>query len=105
MRSFSEKDWKLYRDRIADWQETYMDRLNREYIELLNGSDAPSDKFWALDKRIKKDRDRAGVRVQMSRSDMVYQIAELYHDGAITMEDLADFSDDLREAVKLITRT
>ena len=32
----NEKDWKLFRSRIGLWQEAYMDRLNREYIELLS---------------------------------------------------------------------
>ena len=26
----SKSDWKLYREKIADWQENYMDRLNKE---------------------------------------------------------------------------
>ena len=30
----SKADWKLFRERIGVWQEAYMDRLNREYIEL-----------------------------------------------------------------------
>lgn len=32
---FIEKDWKLFRNIIVDWQEAYMDRLNKEYIEFL----------------------------------------------------------------------
>lgn len=24
------KDWKLFRERVPDWQEHYMERLNRE---------------------------------------------------------------------------
>ncbi len=32
MNRFSEKDWKLFRSKIADWQEAYMDKLNKEYI-------------------------------------------------------------------------
>ena len=27
----NEKDWKLFRSRIPDWQEAYMDRLNHEW--------------------------------------------------------------------------
>ena len=32
----NEKDWKLFRSRIPDWQEAYMDKLNNEmlYYEL-----------------------------------------------------------------------
>lgn len=32
----SKRDWKLFREKIADWQESYMDRLNKEYIKLLS---------------------------------------------------------------------
>ncbi|MBU5360226.1 hypothetical protein KQI58_03920 [Enterococcus raffinosus] len=42
---FTEKDWKLFRNKIAGWQEAYMDRLNGEYLELLTQDSAASDKF------------------------------------------------------------
>ena len=29
----SKSDWKLFRARIAEWQEDYMERLVKEYIE------------------------------------------------------------------------
>ena len=35
---FSEKDWKLFRSKIADWQEGYMEKLERGYVELLTGA-------------------------------------------------------------------
>lgn len=31
----SKKDWKLYREKIGEWQENYMDRLCRECVQLL----------------------------------------------------------------------
>jgi len=46
---FTKKDWVLFREKIADWQEAYMDKLNKEYIELLNGEGTPSEKFWTLE--------------------------------------------------------
>ena len=52
-RGFTEKDWKLFRSKIAEWQEAYIDRLNKEYIELLSEDANPSDKFWSLEERIK----------------------------------------------------
>ena len=42
---FTKKDWVLFREKIADWQEAYMDKLNKEYIELLNGEGTPSEKY------------------------------------------------------------
>ena len=32
----SKRDWMLYREKIADWQENYMDHLNKKYIALLS---------------------------------------------------------------------
>lgn len=37
MNRFSEKDWKIFRSKIAGWQEAYIDKLNKEYMEILNG--------------------------------------------------------------------
>lgn len=97
---FTEKDWKLFRSKIADWQESYMDRLNGQYMEILSENANPSDKFWKLDKRIKKDKKKAGVQVRMSRSNLIYNIISLLNEGAINFEDLEDFSDGLKETVE-----
>lgn len=35
-----------------------MDKLNKEYIQLLSGDGLPCDKFWALEKRISIDKKR-----------------------------------------------
>lgn len=49
----NEKDWKLFRSRLPGWQETYMERIVEEYMELLGSEGQASEKFWALDERIK----------------------------------------------------
>ncbi len=94
---FTEKDWKLFRSKIADWQESYMNRLNREYMAILSEDANPSDKFWKLEKRIKEDKKKAGVQLRMSRSNLIYNIISLLNEGAISFEDLEDFSDGLKE--------
>ena len=96
---FTEKDWKLLRSKIDDWQEPYMDKLNREYIAILSEDANPSDKFWKLDKKIKEDKKKAGVQVRMSRSNLIYNLISLLNEGAISFEDLEDFSDGLKETV------
>lgn len=96
---FTEKDWKSFRSEIADWQESFMDKLNREYIAILSEDANPSDKFWKLDKRIQEDRKKAGVQVCMRRSNLIYNIISLINEGAISFEDLEDFSDGLKETV------
>ena len=52
---YSKSDWKLFRDRIGDWQESYIEKLNHQYIDLLNGDGLASDKFWGLNRRIRED--------------------------------------------------
>ena len=96
---FTEKDWKLFRRKIADWQESYMNRLNKEYIAILSEDASPSDKFWKLDKRIKEDKKNAGVQLRMSRTNLIYNIISLLNEGAISFGDLEDFSDGLKETV------
>lgn len=100
MNRFSEKDWKIFRSKIAGWQEAYMDKLNKEYIEILSREANPSDKFWTLEKRIKEDKKDCGVRCEMSRSNQFYIMMSLLNEGAITMEDLDDFSDDLKDTIR-----
>ena len=34
----SKSDWKLFRACIAEWQQNYMERLVKEYIDMLNGN-------------------------------------------------------------------
>ena len=85
---FAEKDWKLVRKKLADWQEACMDRLNREYILLLSGQGSPSDKFWELDKRIREDQKMAGVQLSMRRSNLIYSLASLINEGTIDWKDM-----------------
>lgn len=98
----SEKDWKLYKSRIADWQENYMDRLCKEYIELLSADGLASDRFWSLHDRINKDKKKMGVVVRNSRSEMKFNILSLLREGVIEMSDLNGFSDELVQNMERI---
>ncbi|MCD8397967.1 MAG: multidrug transporter [Lachnospiraceae bacterium] len=101
---FTKRDWALFREKVPEWQEAYMEKLVKEYIALLSGDGAASDKFWALEKRIKEDRHRKGVILDMSRSEMFDNILSLIREGAITIEDLDDFSDGVKERVRLLLK-
>lgn len=96
MYTFNESDWKLFRQRIVIWQTNHMERLCREYIELLSGDREAAEKWWDLEKRIKEDKRSRGVIADMSRSRMAQNIAALLIEGVITEDDLDGFSDDLR---------
>jgi hypothetical protein len=100
MPQFNEADWKLFRTRLPGWQEEYMDRLNREYAAILAGSGKASEKFWALEERINRDKRTVSVTARMSRSNMDYNIAGLLGGGVITLDDLDGFSLELRESMR-----
>lgn len=100
----SKKDWKLFRSKIGDWQERYMEKLCKEYMELLSGPELASDKFWELEKRIKRDRKRPGVILEMNKQDMPWDIVTLINDKVITFDDLEEFSDDLKQTVEFIMK-
>ena len=63
-----------------------------------------SDKFWELEKRLRKDKKRVGVVADVSRSEMYYNLLYLLDDKTITLEDLAGFSPDLWERLAMIAR-
>ena len=99
----SKSDWKLFRTRIGDWQEAYMERLVKEYMDLLDGEENASDKFWKLEERIRKDKKHPGVIFELSKGNMVFDIVALINSGVITTADLEDFSDELKESVTHFT--
>ena len=52
--------------------------------------------------RIKKDRKAPGVILSVSKSDMRMDLVRLVQDGVISVEDLSDFSEDVRERVQFM---
>ena len=98
----SKQDWKLFQEKICDWQEAYMEKLNNEYIKLLEGAGKPSEKFWQLEKRIKKDKTHYGVLIEMRKQNLPFDLVSLIRDGAIGLEDIECFSDDLQEIVRFL---
>lgn len=104
MVEISKQDWKLFRERLPEWQEHYMERLAKEYIDLLSAPGNASDHFWELEKRIRQDKKHPGVILDVRKSNAFWDIALYVQDEVITMEELDGFSEDLIDAVKLILR-
>ena len=98
----SKSDWKLFRERVVDWQEAYMERLVKEYMDLLDGAENASDKFWKLEERIKKDKKHPGVMLELNKGNMIFDIVALVKSDVIITADLADFSDELKESVDFL---
>ena len=55
-----------------------------------------------MEKRIKRDKKKPGVCIELEKSEMIYDIIMLIRDKAISMDDLKDFSDDLKNEVEFI---
>lgn len=49
---------------------------------------------------VREDKKDCGVQCEMSRSNQFYIMLSLLNEGAITFDDLEDFSDDLKDTMK-----
>ncbi len=99
----SQMDWKLFREKLSDRQENYMEGLVKEYANFLNDDKKPaSEKFWELEKLIKEDKRHPGVVMELKKSEVIWDIVRLIRLKVITYNDLSDFSDELQNEVKRI---
>ena len=98
----SKEDWKHYREKLPAWQENYMNYLNKEYMSLLSADKKSSEKFWELEKRIKDDRHHLGVTIEVRTSSAISDIIRLIRLDVIAYDDLANFSDELQQTVKML---
>lgn len=97
MGEVAEKDWRLFKELLPKWQESYMEMLIGQYIEMLHGDSEASSRFWALEERINRDKLSSGVLVNdIRRSTMRYEIANLLSDNVITLDDLEGFTEDIK---------
>ena len=81
----SKKDWKLYREKLS------------------NDDKPASEKFWTLEKRIKNDRKHPGVLIEVRKSNALYDIIRFIALDVITYDDIADFSEELKQDVRDFT--
>jgi hypothetical protein len=100
--SVKKSDWKLFMERLPEWQERFMGKLNQEYIQLLSRDLDPSENFWELERRIREDKRLLGVRMELNKGNMTFDLMRLLHDGVIEKEDLADFSQELQDEVSIL---
>lgn len=97
---FKEEDWKIYKEKIAFWQERYMAKLLEEYKVIIDSSGNASTRFWLLEKRINNDKFCSGVIIEKRRRMMFEQLVDLLDNNVITFEELSIFSLDLQESLK-----
>ena len=72
-------------------------------MEFLNDDTKPaSEKFRKLEERIKKDKRHPGIVMELSKSEIIWDIVRLIRLNVIVYDDLSDFSDALQNEVKRI---
>lgn len=99
MVEISKVDWKLFREKVPEWQELYMERLTKKYIELLSSPGNASDHFWELEKRIRNDKKHPGVILEMNKFEAIWDIAIFVKKKVINLKDLEGFSQELIDSV------
>ena len=98
----SKKDWKLYREKVPGWQENYMERLIEDYVSYLSSTEPASTKFWTMEKRMRQDKKTPGVCIELSKGNMIFDLVRFLQDEVIVFSDLDEFSEKLRETVRLL---
>ena len=98
----SKKDWKLYREKVPGWQENYMERLIEDYVSYLSSTEPASPKFWTMENRMKQDKKTPVVCIEISKGNMIFDLVRFLQDEVIVFDDLDEFSEELRENVKLL---
>ena len=92
-----ESDWKLFRTLIPVWRERYVEKQLAKIKGKLVQEEAPSDIFWSVYGIMKK---QAKVLTDsfdnVSRSSMHVYLLTMYSYKIITLDDLKDFSGELR---------
>ena len=94
-----ERDWKIFRKNIPMWQEKHISTLIEEYKTILSENENSSEKFWKLKERIDADAKKKGVIIEMKRSILVNNLISLIDEAVIDIDDLNEFSDELKEKV------
>ena len=97
-------DWTLFQSLLPQWQERFMSRLCDKYAAVLTGPYRGSEAFWEVKRLIRQDMKRIGAMGGVEQSEVACIIADLLREQVITAEDLADFSDEVKETVNNLIR-
>ena len=100
MNNVNEKDWKLLKKLVPVWQEKYIQKINKEYIDILSKNNSSAQNFWELENRIRQDKKHPGVILDLRRSTMHMNLMLLLSYEVITFDDLKEFSNELLDELK-----
>jgi hypothetical protein len=98
----TESDWKKYSARVPEWRDRHLDQRNRDLVELLQEpGKTPTERFWETRKRIESEaRILRDCFDRHSRSNMKFALLLMLRHGVIEIDDLSDFSNELKEDLR-----
>lgn len=98
-----ESDWKLFRKRVPEWRERYLETRNAEVVRILTDeTKTPTARFWDAKEMIDGDAKRLHDLLDgHSRSKMEWFLFLMYGHGFIGDADLDGFSEELRERIRM----
>lgn len=100
MYELTKSEWKLLQERVPIWQERYMEKLLKGYVELIENAEVASSVFWELEKKIKADKKHPGVVVELRKSEVLFLLRTYLNDSVIGFEDLDGFRDELKDFLR-----
>ncbi len=97
-----ESDWKEFRNIVPTLRERYLEKLIPELTATLRDhAQTPTERFWSAHERMKEiEKTLRACLDGHSRSRMMSYIFQMIRHQMMTEEDLAGFSEELRERVK-----
>lgn len=102
MGNFQESDWKLFRSKLDELRERFLNKKNIELAKYLaDPSKTSTEQFWNTLEEMKNIETILRQCLEgYSRSDMFLHIFAMYKHGMMADEDLQQFSDDIQQNVK-----
>jgi protein-tyrosine phosphatase len=94
-----ESDWKIFRKRVPEWRERYLQITNKQIISVLSDNNkTPTEQFWDAKKKMEEEADTLVDCLDgHSRSKMHMYLLIMYRHGLVNNDDLEEFSKELRE--------
>ena len=98
---YQESDWTILKELIPKWRERYLAQKNQEILELLTeAGKTPTEQFWNAKEKLDSE---AKILTKccdgLTRRNLHYSLGEMYRCNFIAEEDLARFSERIRDWV------
>jgi len=99
MEKVSKSDWKKFEELIPGWRDRYLEAQTQALGKQISDSRInPTERFWKTEEEIKRvARDLQSCLDGYSKGTVRERMRLMLRAGIMQPEDLADFSEDLRD--------